>query len=142
MKLKSYSGDYCGGSSNISVNGMNVSIRDGRIYVNNVEYVPIDGSTIDRSTHANMTKPEPAEPISVKLERDSTVNGNIDADVTFNTTGYMHLFIKGNINGDIKINGNNSMIECSVINGDIRSDGELNISANTINGDIKGAYIK
>lgn len=102
-----------GGSSSVSINGVTIEVRGGRVYVGGKLYVPAEGgssSEVVEPTGATLT-----------LDRDGRVVGDIRGDLTVRGSN-VKVVIEGNVDGSVTSDGD---VSCQRVGGSATAGGDL-----------------
>lgn len=91
------------GSSSVSVNGVTIEVRGGRVYVGGKLYIPAVGDAAER-------EPEGA---TLTLDRDGRVVGDIHGVLRVEGTN-VTLIIEGNVDGNVNSDGD---VTCQRVGG-------------------------
>lgn len=119
-----------GGSSQISINGKNIKVQGGRVYVNGVEYLPADGTQ-------GAATPDQGQQ-TLRLDSDGTIKGPITGDlyVTVTQPG-VTLRVEGSVTGSVSLDGGGS-IQCGDVRGSVNG---TDIECGGVGGSANGANI-
>lgn len=108
------------GDTMVSLNGMNITMKGGDLYVNGVLYGPTDGSASPSGTGVVKNK--------LELDRNGQVNGDIHGDLEIRGSN-IQVTITGAVRGSVRCDGN---LTCGVVGGSANSNG--NLRADTVGG--------
>lgn len=118
-----------GGSSQLSINGKTIVVKNGRIFVNGTEYLPADGTQ-------SAGVPEFQ---TLKLDQDGTIKGPIEGDlhVTVSSTQPVILRVEGSVGGSVSLDGAGS-IACGDVRGSVNG---TEIRCGSVGGSANGSNI-
>jgi len=86
-----------GGSSSITMNGMSIQVRAGKVYVNGKRYIPAEGDTsVEDGTNL--------APKEIKLDQDGRFVGDIYGDLHIHGSN-VSLTVEGRIDGSVRSDG-------------------------------------
>lgn len=83
-------------SASININGRDIALRGGQVYVDGVRYAPASGGGGEA--------PPPAEPVRLTLDRDGRIVGNVKGDLIVEGKN-VTLVVEGDVEGSVTASG-------------------------------------
>jgi hypothetical protein len=103
-----------GGTSSVSINGITIEVRGGRVYVGGKLYIPAVGD-------AGPSEAAVPEGATLNLDRDGRIVGNIQGDLTVRGSN-VKVVIEGNVDGSVKADGD---VSCQRVGGSATAGGSI-----------------
>ena len=103
-----------GGESRITMNGMTLVVKDGRVAVNGQLWGPLgeDGAVVPL-----------ANPPKITLNQDGTITGPVQGDLIIEGEGNVNLIVQGSVEGSIK--AANGSVQCGNVMMSVEAGGDV-----------------